>query len=88
MYSFVGCSNINSVVQLSAMQAVGGDMNKLYLIDDETAQLTFDTAWSCNLSEDVTDSNKSRQWRFGERLFRAQTRMLDQMGLKTGLSHL
>ncbi|XP_063726872.1 putative aldolase class 2 protein PA3430 [Symsagittifera roscoffensis] len=43
--------------QLTALQAVGGDESKLVLIEEETAQRTYETAWSGNLhGRDLTDT--------------------------------
>ena len=42
---------------MTALQAVGGDESKLVLIEEETAQRTYETAWSGNLhGRDLTDT--------------------------------
>ena len=73
------------VLKISALQAAGGDVSKVKIIDRETSQKTFDTAWSCNKGTDLTTSNPNLHLRFGERLFQAHVRKLERMGFYTGL---
>jgi adducin len=86
------------VTQLKMLQAAGGNVDNLELINDEAAQSSYKSAWSCAASSPVSEPNgggpmtnghtsdeeSGVKWKFGELHFEALMRDLDNVGMRTG----